>query len=701
MKTLIGTAVALLGLAVPCLAQQNPAIPQPLQGPENQSAATSSTAAPPDLSQSDATDAYYNFAMGHLAEEQYEATGKADYANQAIDSYKKALMIEPNAPVIMERLAEIYAKTQRIRLAVSEAQDALELDPDNLDAHRLLARIYVRLLGDLNAGQVQQESLERAVDEFQAILRIDPTDDNSALWLARLYRFENQHDKAEAILRDVLKRDADNEPALEQLSQLLLDEGRPQDAIDLLNGAAQESDSPGLYDLLGNAYSQIEDNAKSEAAYRKAVDLEPDDPGHRRGLAQALIAENKYQDALDQYQRLSQLEPESAENFLRMAQIYRRMNKLDQAQASLDHAKQLAPGSLEVMYAEALLYENEMHFDQAAQVLADAIAGIRSQSSGNANPNALGVLYEQLGRIYVEGQKYDDAVKTYDEMAQLGAGAAQRAEILKIDAYRESHDIDRALTESEKALAASPKDQELIITHALLLGDKGKTADAVKSLRDLMDGSPNDEQIYVNLAQVQEQGRQFADAEESAKKAEGMANKPEDKETAWFLLGAVYQREKKYDLAEQEFRKVLDQNPTNAATLNFFGYMLADRGVRLEEATSLIQRAVDEEPVNGAYLDSLGWAYYKQNKLDQAQEYLSKAVDLIGNDPTILGHLADCYLKLGENERAAETYEKALAEWQKAFPGDYEADKVAQVEQQLKTLKKRTAQKATPGDEKE
>ena len=86
--------------------------------------------------------------MGHLDEQQYELTGRAEQATESIESYKKALALAPGSPVIMERLAEIYAKSQRIREAVAQAQEALKTDPDNLDAHRLLARIYVRTLGD-------------------------------------------------------------------------------------------------------------------------------------------------------------------------------------------------------------------------------------------------------------------------------------------------------------------------------------------------------------------------------------------------------------------------------------------------------------------------------------------------------------------------------------------------------------------------
>jgi Tfp pilus assembly protein PilF len=168
----------------------------------------------------------------------------------------------------------------------------------------------------------------------------------------------------------------------------------------------------------------------------------------------------------------------------------------------------------------------------------------------------------------------------------------------------------------------------------------------------------------------------------------------------WYTLGAIYERQKKYEEAEQQFRKVLSQNPNNAAALNYFGYMLADRGLRLEEATALIQRAVTQEPVNGAYLDSLGWVYYKQNKLAEAEEYLSKAAGRQSHDPTILSHLGDVYYKLGQTQRAAETYERALAEWQKALPADYEPERVAELEQQLKTLKRRLAQKSEPVDTK-
>ena len=660
--------------------------------------AQSGTSARPALTESQQADAYYDFTLGHLLEQQFEASGQYDLADQSIAAYKKALALTPDSSVARERLAEIEAQSQHIKDAVLDAREALALDSKNVAAHRLLARIYIRSLGDLSAGQVQKKSIDEAIQQFQDILEVQPNDSYSALWLARLYRFENRHDQAEKVLRKVLGHEPDNEQALEQLSQLLMDEGRTQEAVNLLSEAAGSSASPDVYDLLGDAYTQQKNWPKAEQAYQQAVQQDPDEPSHRQGLAQALIEQGKYAEALAQYKKLAELEPGTAENYVRMAELYRRMGKFDQAKASILRAKELQPGNLQVLYNEALLYEDEQQYGEAAKILSDAIAGMKAQSGKN-NPgstHAMEILYEQLGHVYIQTQNYPEAIETYQQMAKLGPRAQRRAELLLIDTYRQAKQIDRAIAEAKKLLAASPNDPDLTKTLAGLYGDKTDVAEATKLHEGLLKGTPQDQEIYLEMAQVEEHGKKYSEAEKSAEKAESMAVAPTDKQTSWFMLGAIYEGQKKYDQAEQEFRKVLEQNPNNAAVLNYYGYMLADRGVRLQEATSLIQKAVKQEPNNGAYLDSLGWVYYKQDKLAEAEEYLRKAVVHDHNDPTILGHLGDVYLKLGQNQQAADTFERALSEWQKAAPADYDPKQVNKVDAQLRSLKKRLAQKSSP-----
>src|SRR5579864_332876 len=472
MKTTLGIAIlALLGTpsgSAQAAQNSNTKANQASGSKAAQASASSTKIASDTTDQAARADLYYYFAMGHLNEQQYELTGRSEQAAESIDFYKKALALQPGSPVIMERLAEIYAKSQRIRDAVVQAQEVLKIDPNNLAAHRLLARIYVRTLGDANAGELQKENLTKAVEQFNAILKLDPKDTSSALWLARLYRFENQHSDAEKILRSILERDPDNGPALEQLSQLLMDAGLPQEAVELLSQAAGSTSSPDIYDLLGDAYSQNKDFAKAEEAYRHAVELDPDDPGHHHGLAQALLSQDKYASALDEYKRLSELEPGTSENYLRMAQLYRRLGKFDESESSLLRAKQLSPGSLEVLYNEALLYEDQGRYDDAVKILTDAIAGIKSQATNEDNSNAMAILYEQLGHAYRQERKFPDAVQTYQEIEKLGPDSQKRAQMLLIDTYRESHDIDRAIAETKKALADTPKDQSLIVTLAML-----------------------------------------------------------------------------------------------------------------------------------------------------------------------------------------------------------------------------------------
>ena len=641
-------------------------------------------------------EAYSDFASGHLAELQFDMTGDSDQAEQAIELYEKALALTPESSVIHERLAEVYAKTQHLHEATLEAQAALKIDPDNVSAHRVLARIYVHQLGDVNSGQVQTEDISKAVEQFEAIQKLQPYDVSSALWLARLYRFENRHDDAEKVLRGVLQRNPDSEQALEQLSQLLIDGGRSQEAIQLLQQAASDGASPEVFDLLGDAYSQAKDYPNAEKAYRQAVEEDPDEPAHRHGLAQALTSQDKYAEALEQYKKLAELEPGTAENYLRMGQLYRRLGKFDQAESSLLRAKQLAPGSLEILYSEALLYEDQGRYADAVKILADAISGVKNQPGADENPSALSILDEQLGRVYLEQGNYTAAIQTYQQMSQLGPEAKKRAQMLLIDAYRQSHNLDEAISVTKKALADTPKNQSLTVTLAMLYGEKGDADTATKLLTPLLTGTNADQEIYLDLAQVQERGRKYDEAAQSANKALELASQAPDKVSAYFLLGAIYERQKMYDQAEEQFRKALALDPDNAAVLNYYGYMLADRGLRLPEATAMIQRAVSQEPANGAYLDSLGWAFYKQNKLTEAEDYLRKAVARESNDPTILGHLGDTYLKLGQTDQAAEIYERALSEWQKASPADYEVDKVNEVDAQLKNLKRHLAQKSAP-----
>src|SRR5262249_24357586 len=160
---------------------------------------------------------------------------------------------------------------------------------------------------------------------------------------------------------------------------------------------------------------------------------------------------------------------------------------------------------------------------------------------------------------------------------------------------------------------------------------------------------------------------QFSEAEASLDKAEKLSTKQEDKSYVYFLRGSTLEREKKYDEAEAEFKKVLAADPQSAAALNYLGCMNADRGVRLDESLAYIKQALSIEPTSGAYLDSLGWAYFKLGKYELAEENLTKASLKMNAEPTVQEHLGDLYQKTGRLKLAAAHWERAIAEWSKTI----------------------------------
>ena len=661
--------------------------------PQGQESASSDTAAVA----SSRADAYFNYTMGHLAEQQYEATSRSEYATQAIEYYKKAYALDPKSPVIGERLAEMYWKAQRVHDAEIEAQSLLKRNPDDAQTRRLLGHIYLRSLGNAGETTGQSETVMRAIEQFKEVVRLDPSDTESALWLARLYRLQNKHDNAEEVLRGILKNDAENEAGVEQLTQLLLDQGKSSDAIALLEGITSKSSSPTLLDLLGDAYTQTKDLPKAEAAYRKAAELDPSETSHQRGLGQTLLSEEKYTEALKVYQKLSDLMPDDADVYLRLAQIYRELHQMDKAEQTLVKARQYSPGSLDVMYNEAMVYEAQGRYEDAIRVLSEAVTGVKGQSASiPSRRRSLAVLYQQLGQLYRDTQNFQPAVNTYEELARLGDEEDRRARLLIMDTYRMAKDLPKALLAGKEAVAKYPKDPAIKSSYALLLGETSQTDEAAKLLRLQLNGTESDREVYLNIAQIYERGRRYADAEKSARAAEAVAGAPRDNEMTWFLLGAIYERQKFFDRAETEFKKALAVNPKSAAVLNYYGYMLGDLGIRLDEAQSLVQRALDEDPYNGAYLDSLGWVYFKQNKLADAEATLRKALERDSHDPTMHSHLGDVYARSGRPELAAAEWEKSLAEWKRVLPADVEPDRVAEVEKKVNQSKRRVAQKSAP-----
>jgi tetratricopeptide (TPR) repeat protein len=671
----------------------SPAEPKPAGS--NAAESKSSSSAPRKI---DRGAAYYHYTLAHMYEEQVTVYGRSELANKAMDEYRLAIEADPSSEFLTSGLAELYVKTGRIRDAVLEAQDILKRDPNNLEAHKLLGRIYLRSLGDMpGSGNGSDNVLKLAIDQYEQIVKIEPDNVDDHLLLGRLYRLDNDLQKAEAELKIAVKLDPDSEEAVTTLSLLYSDEGDTTHALQVLSAVPDSGRSAKLYAALGATYEQRKDYKSAIDAYKHAIQMDRDNLDAIRGLAENLLNDGQVDAALDQYKVIADANPEDAQTYLRIAEIYRRQGKYDEALDSLKKAEAMVPDALEVPYNVAVVYEAQARYDEAAKILQDLLKKTEKpdNSYSQADRNNRAIFIERLGMVYRDQENYTAAVETFRKMIPLGDDNTRTGYQDVIDTYREAKQWPQATAVAKEAVQKLPDDRELRMVLDAQLADTGDPEKPLADVRALLKGTPEDRDVYVRLSIMYTRLHRWSDAEEALNKAEQLSTKPEDKEYVYFLRGSTYEREKKYDQAEAEFKKILGANPQSAATLNYLGYMNADRDVKLEESLNYIKLAVSLDPTNGAYLDSLGWAYYKLGKYDLAEENLNKASLRMASDPTVQDHLGDLYQKTGRLKLAAAHWERAVEEWNKTIGTELDGDLFAAVQKKLDAAKVRLAKEGS------
>lgn len=638
----------------------------------------------------DHTQSYYHYMQGHLFEEQ----GRF---REAIEEYKTAIKFDPTSSFLSAELASAYARNSSIKDAVTEAEAAIKKDPDNLDAHRLLGNIYRSLVGDPDSPQKTSDSMvEKAIAQYEAITRIDPGATEDLLTLGQLYRRANKNDLALSTFKHCLEIEPDSEGCLTNLAFLYTDLSDNDQAIALLEkNLPRKLDSAQLYTAMGYAYERSKNYKKAVEFYRKAIVLDHSNLNVNRSLAESLLQDGQLKAALDEYKAIIETDKSDADSYLHIGQIYRRLNNFDAALQNLLNAQLLRPDSLEVTYNLAILYEEENKLDEALAKLNDLLKSTEKKN-GSYSASELtnrGIFLERAGMVYRKMEKYPEAIKSFEQMRALDKENGTKADSLIIDTLRVKKDYDKAIEMTNEDIQKYPKERGFKFQLAELVNEKGNYSGAIAQLLKLLTNTKEDREVYLTMAQIQEHDKRYDEAVKNVLAAEALAAE-DQKEGIVFFLGALYERQKKYDLAEATFHRALKFNPQNAAALNYLGYMLADRGVRLDEALKYIQQAVDIEPSNGAYLDSLGWAYYRLKKYDLAEANLLKALEKLPKDPTIHDHLGDVYLATDRFKLATSEYEKSLHVYRQNPQANstVDAEDMAKVQKKLDDLKARLAQ---------
>jgi tetratricopeptide (TPR) repeat protein len=634
-------------------------------------------------------EAYFHFSMARVLDQ-------GEDFSEAIKEYKKALEINPNDSEIYSAMARTYFNQRNRDEAIKAAQKAVELNADNIGAHRLLGDIYIRAITITN-GQgdrvpspaevaVQKENLQKAIREYEEMVRIDPKEANGYIVLGKLYSFNDQPEKSMETYRKLLGIEPGSEEAVINLAEVFIENDRNPEAIVLLSDFVKSQPmSPGALEMLGDAYAALGNATDAANAYKRAAAMNRD-PALREKLAQGLYEDSRLDEAAQIYEEMLKDNPASIEVMQRLAQIYRRQMKYREARAVLTEAQSRTRGSsITIRFDLALVDRDEGKFEDSVKAFETILGETERPPTAVYTPQQRairGFIYTQLGIVYSLMGRFDQAIASFNGLRTMSEPAERgRVDMMIADTYREAKDLDKAQSTLQTALQERPNSREIQMAMADLLAARGRADEGIRILERLADGKEPDLELLSAMMGIYERAKRFAEAQRVLDTA---VRQFADNKQVYFLQGALYEQQSKHTEAEQAFRKALDFDKNNPSVLNYLGYMLADRGQKLDEALAMIQKAVDADPINGAFLDSLGWAYYKMDKFELAEQYLKRAVLFAARNATMYDHLGDVYFKTGRFREAQDSWTKGLQ-----FADD--AEEAAQIRQKLEQVRSRVA----------
>jgi tetratricopeptide (TPR) repeat protein len=644
----------------------------------------------------DQAGAYYHYMMAHEYEEMATTFGRSEYANRAIEEYKMALNEDPASKYLNSHLADLYFKTGHIREAIVAAQDRVKQDPSDLDAHRLLAEVYLRSLGDEQQGDTSAQMLKLAIGEYQKIVQLAPGSAEDHLMLARLYAADHQSVQAEGELAAARKIDPSSEETALIANRFYADEGDLKRAIEVLKALPDDDQTSRTEYQLGMTYDDAKDTKDAIDAFKKALDLEPDNLDVERRLAADLLADNQLDAALTAWKDIAAGDPTDPDALAAIAEIDEQKGDLDDALASIKKARELSSDSLKLQFDEGRIDYMAGHLDDAAKIFEGLVAAAEHPSGqySEEEKQDYKMFLDNLAEIYKEENQVDKEIAIYQKMATLGGDYEAYAYDQEVQAWRDAHDYDKAVATAREGADKLPKSNDMKLTLARQLADTGQVDQGIAMAKGVLESDPKDLGSYYQLAQIYTDLRKWKDASDILDAAGKVATKKDDQIMVTFERAMMNDRARRYDEAEADFRKVLADDPNNALTLNNFGFMLADRDIKLDEALAMIRKAVQLEPTNYAYLDSLGWVYFRMGQYVQAEDNIQRAIARGAGDPTVHDHLGDVYDKTGRLKLATAQWELSLNEYAKTVQADMDPGDVSKVQKKLDSARVRLAKES-------
>jgi tetratricopeptide (TPR) repeat protein len=629
-------------------------------------------------------DAYAQYLLARHLEYAEDVDG-------AIAAYKRAIALDPSAVEATADLAKLYLTQRKVQDAMATAEQALKISPSNAEANLVLGRSYLEL-AENNSETNRRRSATDAAGEntAKAIHHLElaisgphaDTDPSTRAMLAQLYMRTEAFDKAIPLLAKLVDQEPDWGEGPILLAEAYAGAGRTADAIAALEGR----DDPRLLPILAELYERERRWKDAATTYGRILEH----PSRGIDLAQlktryasALLNGGARADAGRARDLLSEVVAANGSDgrvlYLR-SQAARRLGDLASAEADARRVIELNKRSPWGYYALAEALEQAHRY----QTVIDEIGPVVAESRGKPADRSVDVslLLPHLGFAYQELGDYGKAIATFEEARRLSPKDPAVSGYL-IEAHIAAKKYASAVQVAQAARAEHPDDLRLVRLHAQALRQNGQADQSVTVMEDALKKHADEPAAYVAMAQL------YADIDRGAQAVkvlqDAQAKFPAD-DSIVFELGAVYDKQKKFPDAEAAFKQLLARDGDNAPALNYLGYMLAERGERLDESVTLLKKALQIDPDNGSYLDSLGWAYFKSDKLDLAEDNLRRAADQMKTNSVIQDHYGDVLFKLGR-------YDDAIAAWTRALAGDGDSVNRADVDKKIRGARQKVGKK--------
>ena len=435
-------------------------------------------------------------------------------------------------------------------------------------------------------------------------------------------------------------------------------------------------------------------------------------------VARHLEGVGKIDEAIAMLYKALAIVPDSAELRAELAGFYARQDKAVEAVNAAEDALKYDPNNREANRILGTIYsvlaDQKRPLrpgDDPSQYLSQAIAALEKARGDGADLNLL----LTLGKLQLRAGQYEKAIVSlrriveeqpqYTEGVMLLAGAQESAgriddAIVTLEGglqfsptyfrglvkltqlYEQQRRWKEAAATYARAQTANPR-ADLVGGRAAALLSSGQPAEARDLLKGAVDKRPKpDAGLLYLLAEAERQTKNIEGATAAARRLRELY--PDDRRGP-LMEAQIHEEAGRVEDAEKMLRDMIAKDPLDSTALNFLGYMLADRGERLPEAIELVQRALKIEPGNPSYLDSLGWAYFKQGNLSNADKPLTDAATLLPDNSVVQDHLGDLRFR-------QQRYADAVAAWERALAGDGDVVDRAAIEKKMQDARGRIKQ---------